>query len=1336
MIADRYRVEEELASGGSGIVYRVVDTRDGSIRALKCLRSDRADTRAFKLFRDEYRTLCQLTHPRIVSVYDYGVYDTGAYYTMELLDGIDVREAAPLPMRDVCRLLRDVASALAVLHARRLLHRDVSYRNVRCTADGCAKLIDFGAMTSVGATAEVIGTPPFIPPEALSGKGLEPRADLYSLGALAYWMLTARHAYPANNLQMLQRLWSADPPAHVSALVEDIPLELDRLIMSMLSQDPQGRPASAAEVMDRLSAIADLPQADDLAAAHAYLSKPALVGRERERHRIREYLRRDAGMSRRGPILIEGTEGVGKTRMLEELVIEAKLAGWFAISPGRSIGAEPFAVARELLEHLCALVPEIPSLLSEDDRGLIALLFPGFGTAANVPATLSPAELRTRQQAALARCFVRASQDHRLCLAIDDFQAIDAESIALLAALAGEATGKNLCLGLVVRPADHSDGPALRIARQLGIPLRLRRLASMEVTQLVESLFGDVPNSGRVAHWLFEHTHGNPLECSELAQYLVACEAIRYSEGSWILPTSLPREVPQGLAQTRKARLAALPIEQRCVAEAVAVFEAPIPAELCAQIMGMRESDTVRALGALVQVEVLREQAGNYLFQAEALRTEVLKQLHEDRAEALHERTGELLLEQPGLDFHMRVRTAHHLMRGGSRRRGANLIVAIARDSSVARDVSEAFTAPLELAVEILRAEHAAPVEIIPLLIRLLNAAFLYDHELITYGAELIPQLWRDAGLDLLPSIDVSSPDWVSALIPLATQRYNATPERERGLPPSEALAVLSGVSVLMLAAAILKWDIPMIRRTWEAVEPLARLGAVTPLAAAPELVGIGLRGLTVGESADHEGRVAYLERLRDPAKYPGFPEARRVSILATQFHNIGMATSVLDGATALRLADEIDAFDLQMYRGAAMQVRFIVHMYRGEFEQAERYRARLDVLALQGGAGTQFELWLAPYLADPYALCDDVVGLKQAAAHLQRLAAASPGYLPMALIATGHHCRVRGYHEKALEAFQEARKLAPRDEHASWLLAISGHVDALTDAGRYAEALALGRELLGTLNYGPRFTALVHHRLARSLALAEAHSDRLADGIQRCERAIANELALGQSPLHLGRLHEALARIALLTSDANRFAQHLLKVREYFASTRNPTLIKRHDRLAILGRENFPSVTEITSEDDLYAHNALRSLAELKTTAERTERALALILQELHVEHGYLFLARGSQLEFVASTTREPPHGLITLLTTMVSELQDDTVHTITVTGDAPAIETTTLICDQQEFVPVPLILTLDGAREVVGVVAIPVEDVNALRIPQSRLVSAITASLYSSVIAAAAPA
>src|SRR5689334_19606842 len=167
-LGGRFRIESELARGGMGTVYAAVDTSSGQRLALKRL-SAGAQPRMAMLFEREFHVLSSLKHPRIIDVYDFGVDAEGPYYTMELLEGADLRELSPLPVDQACRYMRDVASSLALLHARRLLHRDVSPRNVRTVNGGGCKLIDFGALMSFGASEDLVGTPPAIPPEALSG---------------------------------------------------------------------------------------------------------------------------------------------------------------------------------------------------------------------------------------------------------------------------------------------------------------------------------------------------------------------------------------------------------------------------------------------------------------------------------------------------------------------------------------------------------------------------------------------------------------------------------------------------------------------------------------------------------------------------------------------------------------------------------------------------------------------------------------------------------------------------------------------------------------------------------------------------------------------------------------------------------------------------------------------------------------------------------------------------------------------------------------------------------------------------------------------------------------
>ena len=164
----RYQVEGMLGRGGMATVYVVHDSQTNERLALKALRSsgdDSRDQRAQQLFEREYHTLVQLAHPHIVRVHDYGLCRGLPYYTMEVLDGGDLKDHTGCDWQTACRMARDVCSALSLMHSRRLVYRDLGPRNVRWTEDGHAKLIDFGALVEMGGPQPAVCTPPVAAPE-------------------------------------------------------------------------------------------------------------------------------------------------------------------------------------------------------------------------------------------------------------------------------------------------------------------------------------------------------------------------------------------------------------------------------------------------------------------------------------------------------------------------------------------------------------------------------------------------------------------------------------------------------------------------------------------------------------------------------------------------------------------------------------------------------------------------------------------------------------------------------------------------------------------------------------------------------------------------------------------------------------------------------------------------------------------------------------------------------------------------------------------------------------------------------------------------------------------
>jgi eukaryotic-like serine/threonine-protein kinase len=343
-----------------GVIFRAQDRLTERQVAYKRLHvpDESARARLTALFQREYDTLTRLPHPNIVEVYDYGEDADGPYYAMELLTGRDLTAVAPLPYREACRVVRDVASALALLHARRLIHRDVSPGNVRLTADGRAKLLDFGGLMPFGRPKELVGTPICMAPEVLAQVELDQRSDLYSLGTVAYWALTRRTSINARTLEDLHAAWE-EPTVPPSDYIKGIPGELDALVLSLLARDPLARPASAAYVIDRLTSIAELaPETDERRVAYSYLAHPPLIGRS-DVLAICEHALDDASEQRGRAVLIEGSAGLGRSALLDSVALTAQLAGATVLRGHGNRDTGPFAVARELSRTALALYPEL-----------------------------------------------------------------------------------------------------------------------------------------------------------------------------------------------------------------------------------------------------------------------------------------------------------------------------------------------------------------------------------------------------------------------------------------------------------------------------------------------------------------------------------------------------------------------------------------------------------------------------------------------------------------------------------------------------------------------------------------------------------------------------------------------------------------------------------------------------------------------------------------------------------------------------------------------------------------------------------------------------------------
>jgi serine/threonine-protein kinase len=267
---------ERIAAGGMGEVFRAHDAVLAREVAIKILHRSLAGDPAFvDRFRREARAAAGLAHPNIVAVYDWGAVDGVYYMVMEFVRGTSVRhllnEQGRLEPAQAAEILRQTLLALGHAHHQGFVHRDMKPENLLVTNEGVVKVADFGLarayadgrMTQAGA---VTGTVQYLAPEQIRGEPADPRSDLYSLGIVAYELLTGELPHTGETAMAVAYKHLSDRVPAPSAAVADLPGELDGFVASATDRDRELRPESADAMRIDLGAIAaDLPPARSLA---------------------------------------------------------------------------------------------------------------------------------------------------------------------------------------------------------------------------------------------------------------------------------------------------------------------------------------------------------------------------------------------------------------------------------------------------------------------------------------------------------------------------------------------------------------------------------------------------------------------------------------------------------------------------------------------------------------------------------------------------------------------------------------------------------------------------------------------------------------------------------------------------------------------------------------------------------------------------------------------------------------------------------------------------------------------------------------------------------------
>ncbi|MET0389442.1 MAG: serine/threonine-protein kinase [Polyangiales bacterium] len=1245
-ITGRFVVERKIGKGGMAQVYAVQELKTGrqlALKRLQALGDPNKQRRSVELFEREFYTLAHLKHPRVVEVYDYGVAEDGPFYTMELLDGGGLEQLSPLPWRQAASVARDIASVLSLVHARLLVYRDLNPRNVRCTAEGTAKLIDFGALCAMGQSHQLVGTPAYCAPEMLDMQPLDARTDLYALGATLYFMLTGRHAYPARSFDQLRQYWVAEPRTP-RQLVPQVPPALDALVMHLLHPDPSVRPASAAEVAEQLLVI-EGRTCDDLALyGAAYLTTPTLVGREPVLTRVRRRVAR-ARDRRGGAMLFEGPPGVGRSRLLAACLLEAKLLGALALRADAQDARSDWGVLRALCSQLLLLAGDLTRRAAGSERELLARALPEL---AETPAADSGSQpppdgsLRAGLLSAVRTWLCAIAAERPLIIAIDDLHAIDEPSSAALALLIHSLKDQRvLVIGSVPSSSLQDPPAALRLFADGAITHRLDALSKAETLELLRSVFGDVQHLQLVAQELYAISQGNPQALLGLAQSLVEQELAKHRAGVWTLPESIGRGVlPSTMAQALRKRVEQLtPLAREVAQYLVLAVDRSLSFDeclgLCAHSPALQVNE---ALNELMRQQLVASSGVHYELKqrgaAEPL--ESLLEKSPETARNMHRKLAELFRRRGDEE----LRRTRHMFAAGDDADALDVLLAESERSMTLTDNDSDAYGQLATSLppdwfELFRRGlalcdgHARPRQAryslanrLAGLVDVMNVPGEISYPTLR---GLLDQLAQDSGLADYEALDPTQPplDRLKQAIGMAQARYTAAPEHARGYDPLTAIqrTVRTTSAVAGYAAKNLDWQL---------LQQVPSLAPFVPLSHAVNVVYGLVRGVTARTTSRFDAaRGAYLQLIAqtETPGSTGIGETHERLLRVGVMFGLGVIEASMGLESCLRWAREVEVEPL--HRVSAQLIRFLNALWQGQPHEADRLQREIELMRLRDSPRQLLEGIHLIGEATVNALSDDLTRMKRSCQSIDALARRQKPWEVVAIYARAEHRRICGDLNAALRDLESLLASQRAGQHQIWPSAAAAHVRVLYELGFYQDACMVGQHYLQDANSAGLEHEVNHLKLPLALAYAEtkqpAHARRLLDEV------LTRLRTLGASGLNLLLAYETAARIALIQRDAKTYEQYMRLALDCAHSHHPaaPTLVARCEKLKRHARANerrrTPTLLGLAELDD--------DLTTGLDPQERAHKILGLLIDASGARGGVLYLQRPQGLELCAQT-------------------------------------------------------------------------------------------------------
>jgi len=646
----RYTVKKFLGEGGKKKVYLAHDTLLDRDVAFALIKTEGLDDIGRDRITREAQAMGRLgAHPHIVSVFDLGGEDGQPYIVTELMGGGDVEgliekasDHRP-PLERTLEIGVQVSRGLEFAHDKGIVHRDIKPGNVWLTADGVAKIGDFGLAVAIDRTrltqaGMMVGTVSYMPPEQAAGGEVTPQSDLYSLGAMLYEMVTGRPPFVGDDAVAIIGQHLNTQPVSPSWHRPDCPPGLEVLVLRLLEKDPGKRPSTAAEVQTAIqgeqAALKTAPK-EERSGGGARENSPAappepavnplyrraFVGRDNELRQLQAAF--DGALSGKGALaMVVGEPGIGKTSVCEHLSTYAALRG------GKALIGHCYEEGSLSLPYLPFVEAMRSYILARDREGLKSDLGSGAVEVARIvseirdrvqvtPSDVGDAEeQRWRLLQAVSGFLRNASTVQPLLVILEDLHDADRGTLDLLVHLSRNLDGARLLIIGTYRDVEvdrsHPLSSALAELRRgqnfLRVPLR--GLTAEEVQRMMASV------SQREIPWPFaelvhRQTEGNPLFVQEMLRYLVEEGLVSEQGGSLrrVGDASLAGRIPEGLRDVIGKRLSRLSEQTNQALAVAAVMGREFRLDVLQRVAGLPEEALYAALAEAKAVAVVEERS-------------------------------------------------------------------------------------------------------------------------------------------------------------------------------------------------------------------------------------------------------------------------------------------------------------------------------------------------------------------------------------------------------------------------------------------------------------------------------------------------------------------------------------------------------------------------------------------------------------------------------------------------------------------------------------------------------------------------------------------------------